>query len=91
MRADGAYRISADQEIVLALRGGDWREPTVEVVEEQTRQSHAWELEVGATQFIALGTVGPGAYTAHVRDWRVICWIACGSARSYTGMISLPL
>ena len=28
--------------------------------------------EVGANEFIALGTFEPGAYTVHVRDWQLV-------------------
>ncbi len=72
MQADGAYRISAGEEIVIALRGGDWREPMLEVVEEQTGRNHEWELEVDSSEFICLGKFEPGAYTVHVRDWQLV-------------------
>ncbi len=72
MQADGAYRISAGEEIVVALRGGDWREPMLEVVDEQTGRNQEWELEVDASEFIGLGKFEPGDYTVHVRDWQLV-------------------
>jgi hypothetical protein len=72
MQPDGAYRIAAGQEVILALRGGDWIEPMVEVVEEETGQSQEWELEVEADEFVCLGKFKPGTYTVHIRDWRLV-------------------
>jgi hypothetical protein len=72
MQPDGAYRIAAGEEVVLALRGGDWIEPMVEVVTEETGRSQEWELEVEAEEFVRLGKFAPGMYTVHLRDWALV-------------------
>jgi hypothetical protein len=83
MQPDGAYRITAGQEVVLALRGGDWIEPMVELVDEEAGQSREWELEIEADDFIRLGKLKPGTYTVHVRDWELVSIrLACIEAQT---------
>jgi hypothetical protein len=70
---DGAYRVAAGEEVVLALQGGDWLDPVVEVVREETGRTNEWHLKVASGDFISLGKLPPGAYTVHVRDWE---WVS---------------
>ena len=66
---DGTYRLGANEEVVLALRGGAWIDPVLEVVNEETGESREWRLSVEAGDFISLGKLPVGTYTIHVRDW----------------------
>lgn len=71
--ADGTYRLRAGEEVVLALRGGDWMDPVLEVVNEGTGESREWRLSVEAGDFMSLGNLPVGTYTVHVRDWE---WVS---------------
>jgi hypothetical protein len=70
---DGTYRLRAGEEVVLALHGGDWIDPVLEVVNEGTSESQEWRLSVESGDFISLGKLPAGTYTVHVRDWE---WVS---------------
>ena len=72
IQPDGSFRIAAGQEVVLSLRGGDWIEPTVEVLAEETGESQEWELGIEADDYLRLGKFEPGTYAIHVRDWQMV-------------------
>src|SRR5262249_45823268 len=72
MQADGAYRIPAGEQIVLALRGGEWMEPIIEIIDEETGQASEIELEIGAGEVLRIGPFKPGAHRVHVRDWQLV-------------------
>jgi hypothetical protein len=77
MQPDGAYRVAAGQDVILALRGGDWIEPVVELNEEVTGRSQEWSLEIEADDFIRVGALAPGSYAIHVRDWELVSIRLC--------------
>ncbi len=72
MDPDGACRIASGQHVVLALRGGEWIEPIVEIIDEESGQTSEAELEIEAGEFLRLGPFKAGAYTIHVRDWQIV-------------------
>jgi hypothetical protein len=54
---DGVYDLEAGQEVVLAVRGGDWLQPVLEIVDEESGQVTEWPIQARDGAFLALGRV----------------------------------
>jgi hypothetical protein len=52
---DGAYELGEGQEVVLAVRGGDWGDTILEITDEATGKSPEWPVEVYDGGYLSLG------------------------------------
>ena len=66
---DGALELDEGQEVVLALSGENWRDPILELTDEESGRSEERRIEVHDSGFITLGPLPSGRFTVHVRDW----------------------
>jgi hypothetical protein len=66
---DGSSVVTAGKELLVAVCGGNWFEPRVEVVNEQEGTSSVWPVRVVGRQFLALPALPPGAFGIYLYEW----------------------
>lgn len=72
-RADGALVVREGEALFLAVRGGDWDAPFLEIRHEESRLPSR-ELPVSAEpgSLIRVGPFMPGTYSLHLREWELV-------------------
>ncbi len=69
---DGVYDINSGVDVVLAVRGGEWQSPLLELVDEETGNTIEWSIDPSEGDYISMGEFPPGQFAVHLREWECV-------------------